>query len=229
MIEATKSSFAYKSSSIHLHCHSAYTLQLHFKVSEMFGGLDICSLEAVVAKDGREVSLIITTTTIPILLIIINHLCISSCLICQYFFQVIIEVNDCALSLMGESQEEDRRHLAEMVLAKMEERCGLGEEHTNGVAEPVEAEEEAAGEKVAESMGGGSTVPPGPVAAGRRVGRAKLPPGPIQRGPPDRTRQPSQGTTCSLSTPWNSIVLCKMFNYVLLTNLTALHLSNHIA
>ena len=125
MIKATKSSFAYKSSSIHLHCHSVYTLQLHFKVSEMFGGLDICSLEAVVAKDGREVSLIITTTTIPILLIIINLLCISSCLICQYFFQVIIEVNDCALSLMGESQEEDRRHMADLVLAKMEEKCGL--------------------------------------------------------------------------------------------------------
>lgn len=62
------------------------------QVSEMFGGLDLCSLEAVVAKDGQE---------------------------------VIIEVNDCALGLMGESQEDDRRNIAEMVLTKMESSCGL--------------------------------------------------------------------------------------------------------
>merc|ERR1712223_105986 len=62
------------------------------QVSEIFGGLAICSLEAVVAKDGRE---------------------------------VIIEVNDCALGLMGESQEEDRRLIADLVLQQMENRCGL--------------------------------------------------------------------------------------------------------
>lgn len=39
--------------------------------------------------------------------------------------QVIIEVNDCALTLMGESQEEDRRNIAELVQAQMEESCGL--------------------------------------------------------------------------------------------------------
>jgi len=133
------------------------------QVSEMFGGLDICSLEAVVGKDGRE---------------------------------VIIEVNDCALSLMGDSQEEDRRHMAEMVLAKMEERCGLAEEHTNGVAEPgEEAEKQAAVErKVLEKMAVKAKVPPGPVSADSRAVKTKLPPGPIQRGPPDRTRNPSLGS-----------------------------------
>ena len=45
------------------------------KVSEMFGGLAICSLEAVVGKDDTE------------------H---------------IIEVNDCAMNLMGETALEDR-------------------------------------------------------------------------------------------------------------------------
>lgn len=46
-------------------------------VSQMFGGLDICSLEAVVGRiDGKE---------------------------------WIIEVNDCATTLMGESQEDDRK------------------------------------------------------------------------------------------------------------------------
>ena len=53
----------------------------------MFGGLDICSLEAVVAKDDKE---------------------------------YIIEVNDCATTLLGESQEDDRKHIAELVLKTME-------------------------------------------------------------------------------------------------------------
>ncbi|XP_023330999.1 synapsin [Eurytemora carolleeae] len=59
-------------------------------VSEIFGGLDICSLEAVVAKDGKE---------------------------------YIIEVNDSAAGLLGDSQEEDRRHIADIVFNKMESEC----------------------------------------------------------------------------------------------------------
>jgi hypothetical protein len=55
----------------------------------MFGGLGICSLEAVVGKDGKE---------------------------------NIIEVNDSATTLLGESQEEDRRNISELVFAKMEVR-----------------------------------------------------------------------------------------------------------
>ena len=53
----------------------------------MYGGLDICSLEAVVAKDDKE------------------H---------------VIEVNDCATALLGESQEDDRKFIAELVLKSME-------------------------------------------------------------------------------------------------------------
>ena len=45
----------------------------------MFGGLSICSLEAVVGKDDTE------------------H---------------IIEVNDCAMKLMGDSSEEDKQMIA---------------------------------------------------------------------------------------------------------------------
>ncbi|XP_021913970.1 synapsin isoform X3 [Zootermopsis nevadensis] len=60
------------------------------EVSELFGGLDICALEIIVAKDGRE---------------------------------FIIEVNDSALSLMGDSQEEDRRHIAELVAHRMQQYC----------------------------------------------------------------------------------------------------------
>ena len=60
------------------------------EISEMFGGLDICALEAVVSKDGQE---------------------------------FIIEVNDCALNLMGDSQEEDRRLIADLVVSKMQSKC----------------------------------------------------------------------------------------------------------
>ena len=57
----------------------------------MFGGLAVCSVEAVVDKDDKE---------------------------------YIIEVNDSALGLMGDnnSQEEDKKMIAEMVLREMEAR-----------------------------------------------------------------------------------------------------------
>lgn len=70
------------------------------KVSEMFGGLDICSLEAVVAKDDSE------------------H---------------IIEVNDCAMKLMGDTADEDRELIAQLVLQKMEAQCSVDVEVENGV------------------------------------------------------------------------------------------------
>lgn len=57
------------------------------EVSELFGGLEICALEIIVGKDGKE------------------H---------------IIEVNDSALTLMGDSQEEDRRHIADLVTHRMQ-------------------------------------------------------------------------------------------------------------
>ena len=57
----------------------------------MFGGLALCSIEAVVSKDDKE---------------------------------YIIEVNDSAMGLMGDndSQEEDKKMIAEMVLREMEVR-----------------------------------------------------------------------------------------------------------
>ncbi|XP_072377712.1 synapsin [Diabrotica undecimpunctata] len=59
-------------------------------VSDLFGGLDICALEVVVGKDGRE---------------------------------YIIEVNDSALTLLGDTQEEDRRHIADLVSSRMQAIC----------------------------------------------------------------------------------------------------------
>lgn len=67
------------------------------EVSDLFGGLEICALEVVVGKDGRE---------------------------------YIIEVNDSALTLLGDTQEEDRRHIADLVVARMQAICRpkVGEE-----------------------------------------------------------------------------------------------------
>ncbi|XP_077285119.1 synapsin [Arctopsyche grandis] len=67
------------------------------EVSELFGGLEICALEVVVGKDGRE------------------H---------------IIEVNDSALSLMGDTQEDDRRHIADLVTQRMQGTCRPGATQT---------------------------------------------------------------------------------------------------
>jgi len=80
-------------------------------VSEMFGGLSICSLEAVVAKDGKE---------------------------------YIIEVNDSAAGLLGESQEEDRRHIADLVFTQMEAQCKPGKDKDNKTAGGPAKEDEKA-------------------------------------------------------------------------------------
>ena len=128
------------------------------QVSEMFGGLDICSLEAVVGKDGQEVS--ISTSTAA------NTLSLP--------LQVIIEVNDCALNLMGESQEEDRRQIAEMVVQQMEVQC-LPATHTNGVVESTSKNLlEKSTERVEERDLKGEER------------KEKSLPGPIQRGPQRR-------------------------------------------
>nr|CAH7718828.1 unnamed protein product [Callosobruchus chinensis] len=67
-----------------------YKAFMRKSISDLFGGLDICALEVVVGKDGRE---------------------------------YIIEVNDSALTLLGDSQEEDRRQIADLVASRMQAVC----------------------------------------------------------------------------------------------------------
>ena len=57
------------------------------EASSLFGGLELCSLEAIVDAAGKE------------------H---------------IIEVNDCAMGLLGDGQDEDRKLIAELVVKNME-------------------------------------------------------------------------------------------------------------
>jgi len=60
------------------------------EASSMFGGLELCSLEAIVDGAGQE---------------------------------YIIEINDCAMGLMGDGQDEDRKLIAEVVIKEMEAKC----------------------------------------------------------------------------------------------------------
>ncbi|XP_050669008.1 synapsin [Leptidea sinapis] len=147
------------------------------EVSEIFGGLEVCALELVVGKDGRE------------------H---------------IIELNDSATSFMGDSQEEDRRHLAELVFQRMQNVCRPGLTKTtsrssvagSGAASP----EERAGPGPA-AMAGPPTVagppaapPPAPLAAAASIDRP-LPPIPAEPAlppPPPLTRRDSQASQSSM-------------------------------
>jgi len=60
------------------------------EVSSLFGGLLLCSMEAVVDISGKE---------------------------------YIIEVNDCAMGLLGDGQDEDRKNIADLVINDMEAHC----------------------------------------------------------------------------------------------------------
>ncbi|OWR46944.1 synapsin like protein [Danaus plexippus plexippus] len=128
-------------------------------VSEIFGGLEVCALELVVGKDGRE------------------H---------------IIELNDSATSFMGDSQEEDRRHLAELVFQRMQAVCRPGITKTasrssvsgSGAASPEER-----------SVSGPPSVPPpAPLATAASIDRPlpPIPAEPTQPPPPPLTRRDSQ-------------------------------------
>lgn len=66
-------------------------------MSQIFGGLDICALEVVQSKNGKE---------------------------------YIIEVNDCTMELVGETQEEDCQNIAKLILHQMQIFCRPDEELT---------------------------------------------------------------------------------------------------
>ncbi|CAD7092195.1 unnamed protein product [Hermetia illucens] len=60
------------------------------EVSELFGGMEVCGLNIIVGKDGRE------------------H---------------ILSASDSTFQLMGDTQEDDRRHIADLVTSRMQHVC----------------------------------------------------------------------------------------------------------
>ncbi|XP_038210530.1 synapsin, partial [Zerene cesonia] len=137
------------------------------EVSEIFGGLEVCALELVVGKDGRE------------------H---------------IIELNDSATSFMGDSQEEDRRHLSELVFQRMQNVCRPGITKTtsrtsvsgSGAASPEER-------TPAHVAGPPSVPPPAPLATAASIDRPlpPIPAEPSQPPPPPLARRDSQASQSS--------------------------------
>ncbi len=66
-------------------------------MSQLFGGLDICAIELIQTKTGKE---------------------------------FIIQINDCTMQLLGETQEEDCQFIADLIIHKMQIYCRPNQELT---------------------------------------------------------------------------------------------------
>ena len=104
------------------------------EAASIFGGLELCSIEAIVDTAGKHQchSILIEVSII---------LCSGQ--------EYIIEINDCAMGLMGEGQDEDRRLIAEIVIKEMEAKCKVPEEKE--AEKEVEKEATPASSEVASS------------------------------------------------------------------------------
>lgn len=108
-------------------------------MAELFGGMEICGLSVVVAKDGKE------------------H---------------ILAAHDSTFALMGDTQEEDRRHVADIVASRMQAIC-----RPAGMTKEQQQQQHGRSSSVSSRSGslGGSPTEDGP-----RVGQRPAPMG----GPP---------------------------------------------
>ncbi|KFM62986.1 Synapsin, partial [Stegodyphus mimosarum] len=143
------------------------------EVSELFGGLDICAVEAIQGKDGRE------------------H---------------IIEVNTSAMTLLGETQEEDRRLIADLVVQRMQTYCKpvLSKQQSRTVMSSYGAEEPSTVDNVLSTQ---QRIPhqnppgvPPPVPQRQEASRGPPsgpPPGPPSGPPPGLPPPPRRGSQTS--------------------------------
>ncbi|XP_036370006.1 synapsin-like isoform X1 [Octopus sinensis] len=94
--------------------------------------------------------------------------------------EYVIEVNDSSMVLLGETQEEDRRLISEMVLQKMQIYCkpGMSQGPSGSLQQQYTAD---------------TPPPPPPRPAGSRTGQTDGGPPGQQPGVPARPGQPGQG------------------------------------
>ncbi|EDX13508.1 GD18674 [Drosophila simulans] len=126
------------------------------EISELFGGMEVCGLSVVVAKDGRE---------------------------------YIISACDSTFALIGDTQEEDRRQIADLVSGRMQNVCRPSMAQTG----PGKLPSRSSVSSRAESPTDESVAPTPPLPAGPRPAPMGGPP-PI----PERT-SPAVGSIGRLS------------------------------
>lgn len=83
--------------------------------SDIFGGLDICAVEALHGKDGKDYIIEVLKDNIMMSILFCglkgSPLIASSC--------GVLKVDDCSMPLIGDQQDEDRVHIAELAVSKM--------------------------------------------------------------------------------------------------------------
>lgn len=108
-------------------------------MSELFGGMEICGLSVVVAKDGKE------------------H---------------ILAAHDSTFALIGDTQEEDRRQVADIVASRMQAIC-----RPSGMTKEQQSMQQSMSQGRSSSV---SSLGGSPTEDGPRVGQRPAPVG----GPP---------------------------------------------
>lgn len=85
--------------------------------ADIFGGLDICAVEALHGKDGKDYIIEVLESRM------INE--IKGIVICDQNGNALthrcfgFQVDDCSMPLIGDQQDEDRVQIAELVVSKM--------------------------------------------------------------------------------------------------------------
>lgn len=88
--------------------------------SEVFGGLDICAVEALHGKDGRDYIIEVRALRLSTLETDAQFLFYYGQLY-ERWWAFVCQVVGCSMPLIGDQQDEDRSLIADLVVSKMNE------------------------------------------------------------------------------------------------------------